>query len=92
MLESAIEAAIRKHAIKTGWLCYKFSSPAHRGVPDRIFFSLKGEVALIEVKAPGKKPTPLQARELAILQARGIAADWFDNVSAACAWLDKHNT
>ena len=32
--EAKIEESIRKYAERRGVLCYKFSSPAHRGVPD----------------------------------------------------------
>jgi len=32
-----------------------------------------------EAKAPGEKPTPEQAKELADLQALGVCAEWFDD-------------
>ena len=59
MRESLIEKRVCAYAESKGWLVYKFSSPAHRGVPDRIFIR-KGVMFFIEFKATGKKLTKLQ--------------------------------
>lgn len=59
MRESTIEKAITQFAERRGWLSYKWASPAHRGVPDRLFFR-HGILVIVEFKAPGKKPTKLQ--------------------------------
>ncbi|MCP4488975.1 MAG: VRR-NUC domain-containing protein [Gammaproteobacteria bacterium] len=45
-----------------GW-AYKFTSPGRRNVPDRLCV-LPGLVFFVEVKGPGKEPTPAQEREL----------------------------
>ena len=90
MRESAVEHNICNHAKRSGWLVYKFSSPNHRGVPDRLFISPTGKVCFMEVKAPGKRPTPLQEREINKLRDRGVAATWYDNSPQACDWLDSH--
>ena len=87
MRESLIEKQVCDYARKHGWLVYKFTSPQHRGVPDRIFVSPRGVVVWMEFKAPGKKPTPLQARELAKLTERGCYAGWTDNAETAIAHL-----
>lgn len=50
MRESAIEKYLVKRCKEEGWLCYKFSSPAQRGVPDRIVCLPKGAVIFVEVK------------------------------------------
>ena len=69
MRESTIEKEVCEYAKAAGWLVRKFTSPNRRSVPDRIF--LKGGLAFfIEFKAPGKKLTPLQAREHEILKAK----------------------
>ena len=39
MLEKDIEKAVCDYAKSKGVLTYKFSSPNHVGVPDRIFFA-----------------------------------------------------
>lgn len=63
MLEKEIEAKVCAYAKEKGFLHYKFTSPAHFGVPDRIFFGDMGTVFLIEFKREGGKPTPAQDRE-----------------------------
>lgn len=61
MRESTIESKTVTYAKSKGWLVYKFTSPANRAVPDRIFIR-RGIVFFIEFKAPGKKPTKLQKK------------------------------
>lgn len=43
-----------------GGLCWKFVSPGHAGVPDRIILLPGGHVLFAEMKAPGKTERPLQ--------------------------------
>jgi len=90
MRESTLEAKVCTHAKRSGWACYKFVSPGHRSVPDRLFISPTGFHCYIEFKAPGKRPTPLQDRELRLLKDRNVAAEWFDDAAAAIKWLDSH--
>lgn len=61
MLERDIERRVCQYADKKGWLSFKFTSPANRGVPDRLLIN-NGRVIFIEFKQKGKKPTPLQDR------------------------------
>ena len=81
MKESALEAKVVRWCREQGILTYKFSSPARRGVPDRIFIR-NGTVIFLELKAPGNKPTALQEHELAILNRAGVVAMW-------CSDFDK---
>ena len=61
MRESEIENKVCQYAKSLGWLCYKFSSPGNRGVPDHLL--LRNQVTLfIEFKAPNKKLTKLQQK------------------------------
>lgn len=60
MREKDIEAHLRKEIKKIGGRAYKWESPGNAGVPDRIIFLPDGQVHLVELKAPGKKPTALQ--------------------------------
>jgi len=69
--ESFIEGKVTAWAKKNGWLSYKWVSPSNAGVPDRLFFK-DGRVVIIEFKAPGKKPTPLQSRVIATLRLEGL--------------------
>lgn len=63
LLEKEIEAKVCAYAKEKGFLHYKFTSPAHWGVPDRIFFGDMETVFMIEFKREGGKPTPTQERE-----------------------------
>jgi hypothetical protein len=78
--EKSIEAAVTKYAKAQGCLCYKFVSPSNRGVPDRIIIGPTGKVLFLELKAPGKKPTPLQSHVIAQLRDNGANAYWADTV------------
>lgn len=43
----------------------------HTGAPDQLVL-LPGSCAFVECKAPGKKPTKVQSREIARLKASGL--------------------
>lgn len=79
MRESKIEREVCKYAKETGWLCYKFSSPGNRGVPDRIFIR-KGRIVFIEFKATGNKPTKLQESIISKMRMQGIEVSIIDNI------------
>jgi hypothetical protein len=85
--ESAIEKKVVAHCKTRGLLTYKFSSPAHRGVPDRIIMG-GCKVLFLELKRPGQKPTPLQERELSRIRNEGVQAEWADSVELACQLID----
>ena len=88
MRESIVEKAICDYAKSRGFLTFKFVSPGHRAVPDRIFIAPNGKVIFMEVKGPGKKPTALQMREITKLLDHGVSASWCDSVSVGKFQLD----
>lgn len=61
MREKKIEAKLTEAVRQRGGLAPKFTSPGFDGMPDRIVLMPGGHMAFVEVKAPGKKPRPLQA-------------------------------
>lgn len=69
MRERDIEEYLRKQVKAAGGIAYKWTSPGNAGVPDRIVVLPSGRVHFIELKAPDKKPTPLQQ-----VQHRKLAA------------------
>ena len=89
-LESEIEGKLAMYAKSKGCLTYKFSSPANRGVPDRIFIGPTGKVLFMEIKAPGKKPTKLQLKHLNEIADQGGLADWADSFKQGKASIDLH--
>ena len=50
----------------------KFTCPGMDGVPDRLLLLPFGKCAFVELKAPGKKPRPLQIRRMKQIIALGI--------------------
>lgn len=74
-----------------GGFCWKFVSPGHSGVPDRIILLPGGAVLFVELKAPGKKERPLQRiiqdrmRKLGVTVFAAVDSDEkIDEVIAEC--------
>lgn len=80
MLEKHIEGKVCDHAKKCGCLVYKFTSPARRSVPDRMFITKDGVVFFIEFKAPGRKPTVSQSSEIERLSNQGVPVFIIDSI------------
>lgn len=55
-----------------GGLALKFISPGYAGVPDRLVLMPGGKMCFMELKAPGRKPRPLQVRRIEQLRALGF--------------------
>ncbi len=88
MLEKEIEAYAVRQAKRKGVITYKFSSPAMRGVPDRIFIC-NGRVWFREFKRPGGRPTKLQAMHLRKLEEAGCNVGVIDSKEAVDEMLDE---
>lgn len=67
--------AVREH----GGLAPKFTSPGFDGMPDRIILFPGGRVAFAELKAPGRKPRPVQAARHELLRELGFKVYVIDN-------------
>lgn len=79
MRESTIEAAVCAYAKSKGCLTLKLSGQNQKGQPDRMFLHY-GRVLFVEFKAPGKRPTALQARWLDRLTYNGFHASSCDDI------------
>ena len=79
MRESRVEQAVNDFARKEGWLAFKWTSPSQRGVPDMIYFK-DGVCQMIEFKAPGAKPSPLQHAIHKRLKEHGFHVYVVDNI------------
>jgi hypothetical protein len=88
MLESQLERALGLYAKDKGCLYYKFSSPGRRAVPDRLLIAPGGSMMFLEIKAPGKKPSPAQAREIALIVALGGNAGYVDSLEKGRQIID----
>jgi hypothetical protein len=60
VLESDVEAYFRREEAAAGGVAFKFVSPSHRGVSDRIVCLPGGAVWFVELKRPGGRLSPLQ--------------------------------
>lgn len=76
MRESEIERYFNKCAKKCGALSYKWTSPGHRAVPDRILIRRDRPIFFIELKQEGKEPTQSQWREISRLRLEGCHATY----------------
>ena len=60
MRESTIEKYLVAQVKAMGGMAYKFTSPAHRGVADRVVCLPDGSTWFVELKAPGGRLSELQ--------------------------------
>lgn len=72
MLEKEIEKKLTLAVKKAGGISPKFVSPSFAGMPDRLILLPDGVIAFAELKAPGKKPRPLQAARHRLLRRLGF--------------------
>ena len=78
--ECVIEKALVKEAKSRGGMAVKFVSPGFDGVPDRLVLLPGGKCAFVELKAPGKKLRPLQAKRKHQLEALGFSVFVIDGL------------
>ena len=78
-MERDIERYLVKRVKDLGGVAYKFVSPAHRGVADRLVVLPGGRVWFVEVKAPGGRLSMLQKIFFEEMQALGqnVRIVWF---------------
>ena len=72
MKEKIIEQKFRAAVRAVGGVAVKFVSPGLDGMPDRLALLPGGKMAFVEVKAPGKKPRPLQQARHRMLRRLGF--------------------
>ncbi len=67
--EKALQEYTKRMCTQYGVLCYKFSAPSKRGVPDLLLIGPMGHVLFVELKSPAGtgRLSPLQVRELKII-------------------------
>lgn len=83
MREKEIEQALVKAVKARGGMCPKFTSPGMDGMPDRLVLLPQGRIGFVEVKAPEKKPRPLQVHrheELRNLGFQVFVLDRFEQI------------
>lgn len=87
--EKQVEQALAKAAKQRGGIALKFVSPAFDGMPDRLVLMPGGHIGFVEVKAPGKKPRPLQVSRHGLLRRLGFKVYVLDNPADIAGMLDE---
>ncbi len=89
MREKFIEQKLVEAVKKRGGICPKWVSPGFDGMPDRIVFLPGRKFGLVEVKAPGEKPRPLQESRHRLLRQLGFPTYILDGVEQIGGILDE---
>ena len=87
--EGKIVEYLKRRAKVLGGTTRKVAWVGHTGAPDQLVL-LPGIAAFVECKAPGKKPTKVQEREIARLKSSGLEVYVVDSelsVDQVLAWL-----
>ena len=92
MREKTVEQKLVSEVKKAGGICPKWVAPGFDGVPDRIAMFPGGRIAFVEVKAPGKKPRPLQAARHVLLRRLGFRVYILDEIGKIGGMIDEIRT
>ena len=89
MREKQIEQRLVKAVKARGGLCPKLVSPGTDGMPDRMVLLPDSHMGFVEVKAPGKKPRPLQQKRHEQLRNLGYTVAVLDDPQQIPEILDE---
>lgn len=89
MNEKQIENKLTLAVKKAGGIAPKFVSPGFAGMPDRIVLLPDGNIAFAELKAPGKKPRPLQLARHRLLRKLGFRVYVIDDPEQIGGMIDE---
>lgn len=86
-LESVLESKFRIRVTKAGALTFKFVSPGHAGVPDRIVLAPGGRIYFVEMKRKNGKLRPLQQYTIEKMRQYGFSVSVIDDEKAITAFI-----
>lgn len=86
MNENYIEQKFVRLCKRHGMRVIKMSTQFEMGIPDRLVL-LNGFAGFCELKAPGKKPKPIQEAYLRNLCAEGCFTGVVDNPNDIVTWI-----
>lgn len=89
MREVEIERRLVSETKRRGGLCLKWVCPGFDGVPDRIILMPGGKIGFAELKAPGKRPRPLQASKHRLFLKLGFPVHVIDDPGQIAPALDE---
>lgn len=89
MIEKQIENKLRAAVKKNSGIALKLVCPSFAGMPDRLILLPAGHIGFAELKAPGKKPRPLQLSRHRLLRALGFAVYVIDDPEQIGGMIDE---
>ena len=72
MIERDIERKLTAGIRRIGGVAYKFTSPGHTGVPDRLVLLPGGVVKFVELKTTVGRVSPVQSAQIRRIRALGF--------------------
>lgn len=88
-MEKDIEKKLIKAVKSMGGIAPKLVSPGFDGMPDRLVLLPGGIIAFAELKAPGKKPRPLQLARHRLLRELGFPVYVIDDPEQIGGMIDE---
>ena len=92
MREKTIEQKLIKAVKNAGGIAPKLVSPGFDGMPARMVLMPEGKFGVVEVKAPCKKPRPLQAARHGLLLRLGFKVYVLDDPEQIGGIVDEIRT
>ena len=89
MREKQVEQKLVQAVKARGGICPKFVSPGFDGMPDRIVLLPGRHFGVVEVKAPGKMPRPLQVSRHRLMEKLGFSVYVLDGPEKIGGILDE---
>ncbi|NRG44208.1 VRR-NUC domain-containing protein [Bacillus sp. CRN 9] len=90
MREKDIEKYLRDQVKKECGIAYKFESPGNSGVPDRLVLLPGKKIVFVELKAPGKKPSPIQLAQHRKITKLGFEVFVIDSKEGVDKFINWH--
>ena len=89
LYERTIEQKLAARVRAMGGIAPKFTSPGFDGMPDRLVLLPSGRMGFVELKAPGKKPRPLQLVRHRLLRRLGFKVYVIDEINQIDGVLEE---
>ncbi len=89
LYERTIEQELAARTRAMGGIAPKFTSPGFDGMPDRLVLLPRGRMGFVELKAPGRKPRPLQLARHRLLRRLGFKVFVIDGIEQIDGVLEE---
>ena len=89
LYERTIEQELAARTRAMGGIAPKFTSPGFDGMPDRLVLLPGGRMGFVELKAPGRKPRPLQLVRHRLLRRLGFKVFVIDGIEQIDSVLEE---